>query len=237
MKPRFQLSDLISGVYDPYIRRFAAAARRWGHPFFLRFDWEMNGNWFPWAEAANENRAGEYVAAWRHVHNLFESAGATNATWVWCPNAVSAQGAAKLITLYPGNAYVDWTCLDIYNYGTNPSHPTGWESFNRIARPVYREIVGALAPVKPMIVGEAASSEYGGSKARWIRAMLAELSRKFPKIRGVLWFERYDDGMDWPIETSQAATAAFRRGIHRGSYVGHVYGHLGATPIPPPRRR
>ena len=85
-EPNFQLSDVIAGRYDAYIRKFAAAAKAWGHPFFLRFNWEMNGGWFAWAEGVNGNKAGEYVAAWRHVHDIFTAVGATNATWVWCPN-------------------------------------------------------------------------------------------------------------------------------------------------------
>ena len=85
-EPNFQLSDVIAGTYDSYIREFAEAAKAWGHPFFLRFNWEMNGDWFAWAEGVNGNKSGEYVAAWRHVHDIFTSVGATNATWVWCPN-------------------------------------------------------------------------------------------------------------------------------------------------------
>ena len=85
-EPDFQLSDVIEGHHDSYIRSFAEEARDWGHPFFLRFNWEMNGNWFPWSESVNGNRPGEFVAAWRHVHDIFEQVGATNATWVWCPN-------------------------------------------------------------------------------------------------------------------------------------------------------
>ena len=85
-EPDFQLSDVIAGRYDAYIREFASKAKSWGHPFFLRFNWEMNGNWFPWSEGVNGNQPGEYVAAWRHVHDIFTAVGATNVTWVWCPN-------------------------------------------------------------------------------------------------------------------------------------------------------
>jgi hypothetical protein len=84
-EPDFQLSDVIEGRYDSYISQFAHESAAWGHPFFLRFNWEMNGNWFPWSEGVNGNQPGEYVAAWRHVHDLFVAAGATNVSWVWCP--------------------------------------------------------------------------------------------------------------------------------------------------------
>ena len=93
-QPDFQLADVIAGHHDAYIREFAEGARDWGHPFFLRFNWEMNGNWFAWSEGVNGNQPGEYVAAWRHVHDIFTQVGATNATWVWCPNVDPGKQAA-----------------------------------------------------------------------------------------------------------------------------------------------
>ncbi|HEY2334108.1 MAG TPA: hypothetical protein VGH58_03750, partial [Solirubrobacterales bacterium] len=55
-EPEFQLADVIAGKYDSYIREFAEGAKEWGHPFFLRFNWEMNGNWFEWSEGVNGNQ-------------------------------------------------------------------------------------------------------------------------------------------------------------------------------------
>ena len=214
-QPDFQLSDVIDGAYDSYIRQFAEAARDWGHPFFLRFNWEMNGGWFAWAEGVNGNAAGEYVAAWRHVHDIFTEVGATNATWVWCPNVNPDGNFQALGSLYPGDAYVDWTGLDGYNWGTNPARPDRWRSFDQLYGSTYREITETIAPSKPMIVSEIGSTEYGGSKASWIEDMLTTVPASYPKIRGLLWFEKYDDGMDWPIVSSSAASAAFAAGIQK----------------------
>src|SRR4051794_11515931 len=100
-EPDFQLSDVISGRYDAYIRSFATSAKAWGHPFFLRFNWEMNGNWFAWGSGANGNQPGEYVAAWRHVHDIFASVGANNASWVWCPNVDPGRVMAPIASFYP----------------------------------------------------------------------------------------------------------------------------------------
>ena len=46
-QPNFALSTIIDGSHDAYIHRWAKAAKEWGHPLFLRFNWEMNGNWYP----------------------------------------------------------------------------------------------------------------------------------------------------------------------------------------------
>jgi hypothetical protein len=226
-EPDFQLSDVIAGTYDSYIRSFATAAKNWGHPFFLRFDWEMNGNWFPWSEGVNGNKPGEYVTAWRHVHDIFTQVGATNATWTWCPNVDAKSEFRDIAALYPGDDYVDWTSLDGYNWGGS-----GWASFKDIYGPTYHRIVDAIAPSKPMIVGEVGSSENGGSKSAWIADMLKRLPTEFPQIHGLIWFDKYVDG-DWPIQTSSAATSAFASGISSTSFLTGDFADLsGKVPTP-----
>ena len=232
-QPDFQLSDVIEGRYDEFILDFATEAKEWGHPFFLRFNWEMNGTWFSWSEGVNGNRAGEYVAAWRHVHDLFASVGASNVSWVWCPFVDPGGSMQNLSSLYPGDAYVDWTGLDGYNWGTNPSSPRGWRSFDQLFENSYRQITESIAPTKPLMIGEVGSSEHGGSKAEWIAETLAEVPVSYPRVKALLWFDKFDDGMDWPIETSGGASAAFAEGIQPAAYQSASYGGLEGT-IPSP---
>jgi len=229
--PKFALSKVIHGRYDSYIRSFATTAAAWQHPFFLRFNWEMNGDWFPWAEGVNGNRPGQFVAAWRHVHDIFTSVGATNATWVWCPNIDRDK---KLRGLYPGNKYVDWTCLDGYNWGTSFSW-AHWASFKNVFARSYRA-VRKIAPGKPMMLGEVASTDQGGSKANWIKEMLSSLPRAFPKVRALIWFEVHDRGTNWPIESPASSKKAFAKGIRSPLYAGNEFSKLEASPIPPPSR-
>jgi Glycosyl hydrolase family 26 len=231
-QPDFQLSDVIAGSYDSYIRSFAEEARDWGHPFFLRFNWEMNGNWFAWMEGVNGNRPGESVTAWRHVHDIFTEVGATNATWVWCPNVDPSGNLRDLASLYPGDEYVDWTGLDGYNWGT--ARGDRWLSFDQLYRSTYDYITKTLAPSKPLVIAEVGSSEHGGSKSAWIEDALDSVATGYPKVRALLWFEKYDDGMDWPIETSSAATAAFAAGISNAVFAGASNADGAAEAIPAP---
>ncbi|HEX4463052.1 MAG TPA: glycosyl hydrolase [Solirubrobacterales bacterium] len=233
-EPNFQLSDVISGTYDSYIRKFAEAAKAWGHPFFIRFNWEMNGGWFPWSEGVNGNKSGEYVTAWRHVHDIFAAVGATNVSWVWCPNVDPTNDFQNLESLYPGDKYVDWTGLDGYNWGTNPAKPDRWRSFDQLYKSTYDTIANQVAPSKPLMISEIGSTEIGGSKAAWIQDALAKIPNSYPKVRGVLWFEQYDDGMDWPIETSSSASSAFAAGIQNPAYAENSFGSLGFGPVLPP---
>ena len=239
-QPGFRLSTVASGSFDHYIRTFATEARAWGHPFFLRFDWEMNQSWFPWGQAANGNQAGEFAATWRHVHDIFTAAGATNVTWVWCPYASLNPSVVALRRLYPGDRYVDWTCLDGYNFGVSGGAGNPWRSFRSIFGPSYQAITRHIAPDKPMIVGEVASSERGGSKRRWIQAMLQAIPAHFRRIRGVLWFDARNTqsgsrDAELPLESSAASLSAFSRGL--GSiYAGNRFGSIVRSPISPPSR-
>ena len=213
VQPDYQLADVTSGRYDDFIRGWAKDARRWGQRFFLRFNWEMNGDWFPWSDRANGNRPGDFVRAWRHVHDIFTEVGADNPVWVWCPNVDFENSLQDLGQVYPGDEYVDWTCLDGYNSGSNPAKPDHWRSFDQLYRRTYDEVVERIAPTKPMVLGEIASTEQGGSKAQWITEMLRDLPSEYPKVRALVWFDKFENGMDWPIETSQSAIDAFAAGI------------------------
>ncbi len=227
-QPEFKLSKITGGAYDAYLRRWAADARAWGRPFFLIFDWEMNldGVW-PYEEGQSGNQRGDFVKMWRHVRNIFRQEGADNATWVWCPN-VEYPGSANLRDLYPGDEYVDWTCIDGYNWSW------GWRWFADVFGSTY-DVVQAIAPSKPILIGETASTEKNGSKAAWITDMLTEqLPRHFPNVKGFVWFEKEDiySGENWVIETSPSAQEAFAAGIASPYYADASFRQVG-SPIPP----
>ena len=63
----------------------------------------MNGD-----ETWSGNNAPLYVAAYRHIHDIFLAAGATNVIWAWCPNVTDIHGGNKnTMDYYPGDAYVE----------------------------------------------------------------------------------------------------------------------------------
>jgi hypothetical protein len=234
-EPDFSLGAVLSGRYDAYIREFALKAKAWGHPFFLRLNWEMNGFWFGWSEGVNGNTPGQYVAAWRHVHDIFSSVGATNVTWVWCPNVDLYSSLTPLGSLYPGDAYVDWTALDGFNWGDRAGSP-GWQTFNQVFHRTYKRIVTRVAPHKPMMLAEVAASNKGGKKPAWIKNMLVTVRHNYRKVRGVIWYDVDDRGTNWPIERRKQDYRAFRSGIRAGAYRPNEFGGIVNSPIPPPAR-
>ncbi len=207
-QPRYQLRNIIDGKFDSYIRTWAHTLAKWGKPVRLRFAQEMNGNWYPWAESANGNRRGEFVRAWRHVHDIFAASKATNVQWVWSP----VSGAPR--EYFPGFRYVNIVGLTCLNGGT-AAFKEGWRSFASICANSIHQL-HALAPRLPIELSEVASAEAGGSKAAWIKGMFAFLGRH-PEVKSLVWFNIRKQA-NWPIESSRAAERAFAEAVQAPRY-------------------
>jgi beta-mannanase len=208
-QPQFTLASIIDGHHDALIRTWATALARYGGTVRLRFAQEMNGRWYPWSEVANGNHFGEFVRAWRHVHDLFTAAGARNVQWVWSPVAI-----APTAEQYPGPGYVDWVGLSGFNGGTQLRYGP-WRPFGKLFSHSLHALE-RIAPAKPIEISEVGCAEKGGDKAAWITKMFGTLSRH-PQIRSVVWFD-LDKGSDWRVDSSAASLAAFRAGVANPRY-------------------
>jgi hypothetical protein len=231
-----ELAKIARGERDSSIIAWANSAKAYGKPFLFRWNREMNGLWYDYGKEETRN-PGIYVKSWQHMHNLIAPI-APNVTWVWCPNIDPDNNKTSLTQLYPGDAYVDWTCLDGYNQSTS----TYWRSFSDLYKPTYDKITLSIAPNKPMMIGEIGSREVGGSKASWITDLLStQLPNNFPKIKAISWFNWriYEDGQynPWPIESSDTSLAAFKQAIASPYYApGGSYGSLPPlTKVQPPQ--
>jgi hypothetical protein len=228
---RIPLTEIDKGNYDKSFGEWAEAVADYEHPFFFRWLWEMNGTWYRWGEEAAKDPA-LFKRVWQRLRGIADKKGATNITWVWCPNVTGA-GTTSLSSLWPGSQYVDWTCMDGYNFGGG-----GWASFSSVISQTYTEL-SALAPGKPIMVGETGSAENGGSKSSWTTAALSSLPISFPSIKAFVWFNWniVEEGVEreWPIESSSAAQEAFASGINSPYFAEGEFGTLPVlTRIKPP---
>jgi Glycosyl hydrolase family 26 len=203
----YPLQQIAAGVFDRYVKSWADGLRAIHHRVLLRFDHEMNGNWSQWSAGVAGQTPADYVAAWRHLHDVFAAEGASNVSWVWSPNVVYT-GSTALALLYPGDAYVDAVGLDGYNWGPTDQWHT-WQSFAQVFLPTVTA-VQALSR-RPIMVTEVGCTTIGGDKAQWITDMFATL-RSTPAITALVWFD-VDKEQDWRIDSSPATTAAFKAGL------------------------
>jgi beta-mannanase len=227
------LEAITDGLYDDYLDSWAQGMSSFGRPVFLRFGHEMNGDWYPWSGVKNGGGSLDgygsadlpdgperYVAAYRYIHDHFTQAGAQNVLWVWCPNAPFEAMEQALgpwnrpAAYYPGDDYVDWMCFDGYNWGSSAygqNFNARWASFDDIFASSYQELQ-EISAAKPILIGEFASTEDGGSKPDWIRDAYHAICTRYPQIRAVIWFHIAKE-TDWRINSSEAALAAYREAV------------------------
>lgn len=198
------LSAIASGRDDYYVKSWARAAHGAGR-MMIRFAHEMNGSWYPWGVGVSGNTPAQYVAAWRHVVNLFRAAGDYNVHWIWCIGTSAPQ--TTIGALFPGANYVDWMAMD----GYNRDRLGRWRSLTTIFGPDYR-ILARLDPRLRIMVAETASVENPKKprqKSAWIKAgFLTAIPTYFPRIRAVLYFDSDGAGYDFPWTSSRYAKTA-----------------------------
>jgi len=193
-------TKIVNGSLDVTIVARANGSKALGKKFFLDFAAEMNGD-----EAWSGNNAPLYVAAYRHIHDIFVAAGASNVIWAWCPNVTDIHGGNKnTMDYYTGDAYVDWTGVDGYNWGTTNG---GWQTFQQVFKDIYPLLA---AKKKPIIIGEMSCAQVGGDKGKWIDEIIPTLRASFPLIKCLVWFDINKEA-DWRISSSPESEAAFTR--------------------------
>ena len=168
---------IASGQSDAYITRFADAVRALNLPVAISFGHEMNGNWYPWG--TGQTSASAFVAAWRHIHNLFVQAGASNVIWVWNPNIINPVPQVQLQPYWPGAAYVDWVGITGYFPTSGP------ETFATLYGPTLTEI--RQFTTKPVIIAET-SVETGPSDIQALHSLIVGVKRR-PNVLGFIWFD------------------------------------------------
>ncbi|MGH9000453.1 MAG: glycoside hydrolase family 26 protein, partial [Acidimicrobiia bacterium] len=211
-------SAIIRGAHDGLIVTRADAVKALGEPVFLRWFWEMDGN----KNADRVESAANYVKAWRHIHDLFTARGASNAVWVWCPNA-SAMGDGDARPYYPGPRYVDWVCGDGYNF--HPNRPGDkWRGFDEIFGDFYRV---AQSYHKPIMIGEFGVLEdpnVPGRKQAWFHQAHDAIRDRYPALAAVVYFNA--------DSTTNGIYFNFRVGTSPESFEGFRYMFTGPPPIP-----
>lgn len=240
-QPAYALANIIRGDFDAMIESWAQGLATFGSPVVLNFAHEMNGNWTPWGIGVNGNQPGEFVTAWKHVHDIFSSVGTPNVSWMWTPNEMYEGVPASIDEVYPGDAYVDWYGMNGFNWGEailweNCNCLSAWRTFTEIFDNTYHRLV-ELGD-KPIMIGEVGCAEKGGSKPDWITdAFMVQIPEAYPRIRAVAWFEKIATGLDtvapgvveptttavdWRVTSSPASQEAYAAAVATPYYQGSL---------------
>lgn len=221
-QPAYSLKRINAGDYDDYVKSWARAVKSVNGPVMIRFAHEMNGTWYPWSGTVNGNTPAQFVTAWRRVHDIFKSQGATNVTWVWSINWCSVPNtyANRYAAYYPGSAYVDWVAISGFNWGTSRSRARNMSFESIYANPL--QYLRTLH--KPIVVAEMASVSIGVNKPAWITDAYRRIRVYHPEIKAVIYFDHREDAaaglQDWELESPAASRQAYRSALKYSWFFG-----------------
>jgi hypothetical protein len=171
---------------DTYLRTFARKLNETGMPIFLRFASEMNGDW-----TAYSGNPEQYIEKWRLVHDVMAEE-APNVMMVW---TVFTFPQSAILKYYPGDEYVDWVGVNIYNvvyHNDNIRHRGDHEDPLELLDYVYN----TFSQRKPIQISEYGAThftvtdnkEYVDFAIGKISRLYDGLRKKYPRVKSIFYF-------------------------------------------------
>jgi hypothetical protein len=209
-------ADIARGKFDKTLSAQARGIASLKVPVFVTFEQEANQR----AKLGVRGSAADFKAAWRHLHELYRSAGATNAVWTWVMTG-SARNLGRAASLWPGNDVVDWISWNVYNQsgchgGTDDMKK--FKSFAEELKPFY-DFVKRRGPSigmdtsKPMMISETGSVRYSEApevSADWYAAIPTTL-RRYPQIKAVGLWDSVSDTCNYVFDSDPRTVAGVRK--------------------------
>jgi hypothetical protein len=117
------------GRYDAEFSTLAKTLVTYGEgDAILRLGWEFNGTWYAWS-VSDPTDATHFAAYFRQIVTTMRLVPGTSFRFVWNPTAGSSP--VNPTEAYPGDAYVDYVGLDLYDqvWGIPQNPVLAWPSY------------------------------------------------------------------------------------------------------------
>jgi len=206
------LDSIVAGHSDAYLRSYADAVAAFRHPVILSFGHEMNGTWYSWGDG--QASPATFVAAWRHIVDVFRAEGAVNVTWLWTVSSIEG-ASSELSKWWPGAGWVSWVGVAGYYYRAS-------DTFGLVFGTTIADI--RTFSSAPVLIAETAVGTTANRESQ-IDGLFAGVSEQ--GLPGVVWFDEAQHAgvyhQDWRLEDDPSALAAFTTAI--STHLGAVNPH------------
>ena len=193
---------IAAGADDSYLASAATNIASWGQRCFLNFEHEPDST-------SGMGGPADFVAAWRHVVQVFRQAGASNCSWVWIIKGETFGSTSAASSWYPGDSYVDWLGADAYNWYPGQSG-SQWRSFATVFA-AFQAWAVTYHGSKPAMVAETGVQEdpaNSSRKAQWLLDALSTM-KSWPQFKALVYFES-NTIYPWWVTTSTPALTAYK---------------------------
>ncbi len=240
LQPVNGLDEVMDGEY---IRSLAKQANAAGIPIFMRFANEMNGEWVDWYD-----EPAVYIEKFRLVSNVFKQE-APNVVMVWAPSYFPPD---NIEAYYPGDEYVDWVGVSMYQTYNGALDPLklGVDRSSYIEK--FENIYNLYAKKKPVFISEGGVSYSHptaelSDKTDWavyqMKQLYANLPMLYPGVKGVFWFDttKSESGRlnSYTLSGNDKVLTAYKKAVSNPFYLSTVgdqspvtYKPLGQTVAP-----
>jgi Glycosyl hydrolase family 26 len=158
----------------------------------------------------------QFVAAWRHLHDLATRNGLTRIQWVWNLTAkIYITNPDAVHDYYPGKKFVDWMGVDPYNQDCgSKAADYHRDTFGHLMAPVMRwhDAHAKSLPISLTEWGAPALPGDPNAQADWLKGA-ASFAKKHSAIQMMVYWDgggHTFSGCDFSIRPGTPAFAAFR---------------------------
>jgi len=165
------MQELADGKFDEQIRSFAKQMAAAGKPIFLNISFESTAK-----DTLDKLQPQRFIAAWQHLHDVFDGAGADKTIWVW-----NHWNAATAEDYFPGFKYTDWLGVKTLDFSKQTNN-TDKQGFYSAYYPYHR--LSLFKAGLPVMVTEAGT--LADNKALWWKVTEDNIDTAFKEIKAVV---------------------------------------------------
>lgn len=172
---------------DEYLHELATILAEVEGPVFLRWASEMNGDW-----SAYSGDPQKYIQKWRLVHDVMEKI-APDVIMVW---TVFTFPQRNIPSYYPGDKYVDWVGVNIYNviyHNDNIHDVASDEDPLQLLDYIYNTYSGR----KPIQISEYGVTHYTVTDNKYyldfavqkLTRIYEGIKNRYPRVKSIFYFD------------------------------------------------
>ena len=217
--------EVIDGLWDDQIRKYARAFKEFSHPILFRVNNEMNTDWCTYSGVVTLQDPDIYKMVFDRIYGIFCEEGVDNVIWIFNPQYGNYPPASfnHYMNYYPGYDKIQLLGVTKYNTGNYffELYHEEWNDF----KPSFdglNDLYQQTFPDTPWIVTEFASSSYGGDKVKWMEEMFTYMPT-YKNIKAAVWFNWGDpdfrEGKEgiiarpYYLDETPETLDVFRRGV------------------------